>query len=213
MIPAASSLFGQTGYITEITSSERIGGAKGDGALPNTYDWHVVYVFKTNTGALQTGSMTATGDAVSAKSGLRPGSPVRYLAFAPRFNAPGSGGFDGNTLMYVGFIGLGVLLIVFGAKKEKPPKTPAQRSREYQAAKAPSPRRPQQQFQLAEPDWDSLAYDNATPVSTAEADELYGLATEEEVTEEFDLINAVDEGPQYYRRVLAIVRWRRANGL
>ena len=63
-----------------------------------------------------------------------------------------------------------------------------------------------------EPDWDSLQYDDDTPVTEAEADELYGIATEEEIEEEFDLINSGDEGSAYYRKVLDIVRWRRANG-
>ena len=63
-----------------------------------------------------------------------------------------------------------------------------------------------------EPDWDSLQYDDETPVTEAEADELYGIATEEEIEDEFDLPNSGDEGSGYYRRVLAIVRWRRANG-
>jgi len=63
-----------------------------------------------------------------------------------------------------------------------------------------------------EPDWDSLQYDDETPVTEAEADELYGIATEEEIEDEFDLPNSGDEGSGYYRKVLVIVRWRRANG-
>ena len=49
-------------------------------------------------------------------------------------------------------------------------------------------------------------------ITEAEADELYRIATEEEIEDEFDLINSTDEGPAYCRKVLAILRWRRANG-
>lgn len=63
-----------------------------------------------------------------------------------------------------------------------------------------------------EPDWDSFQYDDETALTQAEVVELYDNATDEEVEEEFDLINAIDEGPEYYRKVLAIIRWRRANG-
>jgi len=119
MIPVSSSLFGQTGYITEITSSKRIGGELGDGNLPNTYQWSVGYTFKTKRGDYHTGSVQIKGDAVSAKSGLRVGSPVRYLAFAPRFNTPGEGRFDGSTILYVLLIGFGVWMITLGARKSQ----------------------------------------------------------------------------------------------
>ena len=210
LMPVSASLFGQTGYITEITSSKRFGGELGDGALPNTYEWHIGYRFKTKSGEYETGSVTVKGDAISSKSGLRVGSPVHYLAFAPQFNTPGEGMFDGSTIMYVLLIGVGVFMITLGIRKEKPSKTPAQRSREYRAAKAVMPETGQQAPQT-EPDWDSFEYDDKTPITEAEADELYRLATEEEVEDEFDLINSVDEGAAYCRKVLAIVRWRRAN--
>ena len=161
--------------------------------------------------------------------------------------------------MYAAMIGFGVFMISLGVRKEKPPKTPAQRSREYRAAKENQPppvqKKPASQIKAAtpvynsggekmfcencgtqlnegvkfcnncgasqeagqqtpqpEPDWDSFEYDDETPITDAEADELYGIATEDEIEEEFDLINSGDEGPAYYRKVLAIVRWRRANG-
>jgi len=116
MIPVSSSLFGQTGYITEITSSERRGG-EIDGELPNTYYWTVNYIFKTQNGESHIGSVQVKGDAVSSKSGLRVGSSVRYLAFAPRFNTPGDGGFDSGTIMYLLLIGFGVFMIAIGVRK------------------------------------------------------------------------------------------------
>ena len=248
MIPISANLFGQTGRITEITSVERFGGEL-EGNPPNRYKWDIAYKFKMENGEIGTGSITVIGSAISAKSGLTAGSPVRYLAFAPRINNPGAGGFGGSTIMYAAMIGFGVFLISLGVRKEKPPKTPAQRSREYRAAKKnqpPSVQKPVynsggdkmfcencgtqlnegvkfcnncgasqqtlEQTPQPEPDWDSFEYDNETPITGAEADELYGIATEEEIEEEFDLINSGDEGPAYYRKVLAIVRWRRANG-
>ena len=69
-----------------------------------------------------------------------------------------------------------------------------------------------QQAPAVEPDWDSLKYDGDTPISRAEFDELSAIATEEEYEDEFDLINTTDEGPEFFRKVLAILRWRRANG-
>ena len=224
MIPVSSNLFGQTGYITEITRVERIGGRLDVPGQPNAYKWHVGYKFKMKNGELETGSVTVQGDAISSKSGLRAGSSIRYLAFYPRFNTPGEGGFDGNTIMYALLILFGVWMITLGVRKEKPPKTPVQRSREYRAAKTtkenqspsirkkPAGRVKAAQAPQPEPDWDSFEYDDETPITDAEADELYRLATEEEVEEEFDLINATDEGAAFYRKVLAIVRWRRANG-
>ena len=276
MIPLSSALFGQTGYITEINNVERVGGRKDIQGQPNAYDWYIGYTFKMRNGEYETGSVKVIGDAVSSKSGLRVGSTVRYLAVYPRFNTPGSGGLDGSTFMWIVVIGFGVFLIVLGARKPKPQKTPAQRSREYKAEKAakaakaavespplvqqkptasrakPAPtnsfsggkkmfcgncgaqlndtvkfcgncgasQQPAQPPQLAqqqapapEPDWDSFEYDDESPITEAEADELYRLATEEEVEDEFDLINADSEGPEFFRKVLAIVRWRRANGL
>jgi hypothetical protein len=68
------------------------------------------------------------------------------------------------------------------------------------------------QAPATEPDWDSFEYDDKSVMSDAEVDELYSIATEEEIEDEFDLINSGDEGQAYYRKVLAIVRWRRANG-
>ncbi|MCL1875374.1 MAG: zinc ribbon domain-containing protein [Synergistaceae bacterium] len=260
MIPVSASLFGQTGYITEITSSKRSGGALRDGSMPNTYEWHVGYKFKTKNGEYETGSVTVKGDAISSKSRLRAGSPVRYLAFAPGFNVPGEGGFDVSTIMYVFCIAFGVFMIALGARKSKPPKTPSQRSREYRSAKAAKEiksthvktkasgrasktapvhrggekmfcencgaelssgakfcsgcgesQQASQQVRQPTPDWDSFEYDDKTPITEAEAEELYRLATEEEIEDEFDLINSGDEGPAYYRKVLAIVRWRRDN--
>ena len=207
MIPVSASLFGQTGYITEI-HSERFGGRQNVQGQPNSYKWDVGYTFKMKNGEYETGSVTVRGDAVSSNSGLRVGSPVRYLVFYPGFNTPGEGGLDGNTVMWIAMIGFGVFMISLGARKDKPSKTPAQRSREYRAAKAAKAAPPK----TTEPDWDSFEYDDITPITDAEADELYRLATEEEVEDEFDLINAYGEGPEFYRKVLAIVRWRRANG-
>jgi len=258
LIPVSESLFGLTGYITEIHSSERIGGEQGDGNLPNTYQWSVGYTFKTKSGEYMTGSMTTQGDAISSKSGLRAGSPVRYLAFAPKFNTPGEGMFDGSTIMYVLLAAFGVFMITLGVRKEKPSKTPAQRSGEYRAARAARENQSpavqtkpacrvnvaqpvyssgddkmscencgtqldtgakfckscgaSRQAPAIEPEWDSFAYDGKTALTQAEVDELYGIATEEEIEEEFDLINSGDEGSAYYRKVLDIVRWRRANG-
>ena len=214
MIPVSASLFGQTGYITEITRVERIGGRLDVQGQPNSYKWDVGYTFKMKNGEYETGSVTVRGDAVSSKSGLRVGSPVRYLVFYPGFNTPGDGSLDGSTVMWIAMIGFGAFMISLGARKEKPSKTPAQRSREYRAAKAAPTKttEPPQQAPATEPDWDSFEYDNITPITEAEADELYRLATEEEVEDEFDLINAYGEGPEFYRKVLAIVRWRRANG-
>ena len=87
-------------------------------------------------GEYETGSVQVKGDAVSSKSGLKAGSPVRYISFAPGFNTPGEGGFDGNTIMYVLIIGFGAFMIMLGVRKKKPAKTHAQRSREYRAVKA-----------------------------------------------------------------------------
>ena len=272
MIPVSSSLFGQTGYITEITRTERIGGREDINGQPNAYKWTVAYNFKMKNGEIETGSTTVHGDAVSSKSGLRVGSPIRYLAVYPGFNTPGDGGLDGSTVVWVLMIGFGIFMIWLGARKPKPSKTPAQRSREYKAAKAakespatiaqtkPTGRenaampanhsggrimfcencgaqinntakfcrtcgacvaaRASQQALThiplqppeIEPDWDSFEYDNDMPITEAEADELYRIATEEEIEDEFDLINSTDEGPAYCRKILAIIRWRRANG-
>ena len=110
--------------------------------------------------------------------------------FAPSLNAPGTGGFDGNTIMYVCCIGFGVFLIWLGVHKPKEKKKRVRKA--------------------SEPDWDSMEFDDDTPVTEAEADEIYKYATEEEIHEEFDLINATDEGPAFWRKVLAIVKWRRA---
>ena len=214
MIPVSSSLFGQTGYITEITRTERIGGREDINGQPNAYKWTVAYKFKMKNGETATGSATVHGDAISSKSGLHAGSPVRYLAFYPSFNTPGDGGLDGSTVIWIVIIGFGVFMISLGARKPKPSKTPAQRSREYKAAKAAKESTDYipQQPPAIEPDWDSFEYDNDTPITEAEADELYRIATDEEIEEEFDLINSTDEGPAYCRKILAIVRWRRANG-
>ena len=272
MIPLSSALFGQTGYITEINNVERFGGRADIQGQPNAYEWHIGYTFKMKNGEYKTGSVTVIGDAVSSKSGLRAGSPIRYLAFYPSFNTPGKGGLDASTAMWIAAIGFGVLLIVLGARKPKPAKTPAQRSREYKEAKAAkavkegptpvqtkpqtsrvkasapishtvgnkmfcencgtqlnntakfcnncgasqqplqSPKQSPQQATVIEPDWDSIGYDEITPITKAEMDELAAIATDEEYEEEFDLINADTEGPEYFRKILAILRWRRANG-
>jgi len=136
LLPVATTVFGQTGYITEINSSERFGGAVGDGALPNTYEWHVSYTFKTKDGKLETGSITAVGDAVSSKSGLRVGSPVRYFTLIPAYNTPGESLYDNNAYMFLLVTAVGVWMVTLGARKGKPSKTPAQRSREYQSTQA-----------------------------------------------------------------------------
>lgn len=68
------------------------------------------------------------------------------------------------------------------------------------------------QITIPQPDWDSYCYDDETELTQAEVNELYSTATEDEAEYEFDLPNADDEGPGYYRKVLAIVRWRRENG-
>jgi hypothetical protein len=265
MIPVSSALFGQTGYITEITRTERIGGREDINGQPNAYKWTVAYKFKMKNGEIETGSVTVHGDAISSKSGLRAGSPVRYLAFYPGFNTPGEGGLDGTTVIWIVTIAFGVFMISLGVRKPKPAKTPAQRSREYKAAKAakenlppvqakpPASRvksampinhsggnkmvcencgtqlndtakfcnncgasqqsaQPLQQAPASEPDWDSLEYDDRTPITKAEMDELAAIATDEEYEDEFDLINADSEGPEHFRKILAILRWRRANG-
>ena len=265
MIPLSSALFGQTGYITEINNVERIGGRKDIQGQPNAYDWHIGYTFKMRNGEYETGSTTVIGDAVSSKSGLRAGSPIRYLAIYPGFNTPGYGGLDGSTVMWIAVIVFGVFLIVLGARNPKPQKTPAQRSREYKAAKAakenPSPvqskpsatradpaipinnsggnkmfcencgaqlnvaakfcnscganQQPAQAPQRSpagEPDWDSFKYDDTTPITKTEMDELAAIATDEEYEDEFDLINADTEGPEHFRKILAILRWRRSTG-
>jgi len=127
LLPVSASLFGETGHITEITSSKRFGGELGDGNLPNTYEWHESYTFTTKNGEYQTGSITVKGDAISSKSGLRAGSPVRYLAFAPTINTPGKGMFDGSTLLYLLMIGFGVFMIRLGFRKAPPKKTPGKK--------------------------------------------------------------------------------------
>ena len=238
MIPVSASLFGRTGHITKITSSNRVGGNLDEPGRPNAYWWTVSYTFVMKNGKESTGSEQVKGDAVSAKSGLCAGSPVRYLAFVPGINSPGEGGFDSNTIMYVLCIGFGVFMIWLGARKPKPPKTPSRRSREYKAKKAPAPvpesgtmfcancgtklgadvkfcgncGASQQATAVVEPDWDALEFDDNTPITDTEAEELYKIATEEEIHEEFDLINSTDEGPAFCRKILAIVKWRRANG-
>jgi len=58
-----------------------------------------------------------------------------------------------------------------------------------------------------------MEFDDKTAITDDEANELYDLATDEERDDEFDLGNSMDEGPGYYRQALAIVRWRRANGM
>ena len=120
MIPVSANLFGQTGHITEITRVERFGGRLDVPGRPNTYKWHVGYKFKMKNGELETGSVEVKGDAISSKSGLRAGSPIRYLAFYPGFNTPGEGEFDGSTMMYALVILFGVFMITLGARKEKP---------------------------------------------------------------------------------------------
>jgi len=58
-----------------------------------------------------------------------------------------------------------------------------------------------------------MEFDDKTAITDGEANELYDLATDEEREDEFDLGNSMDEGPGYFRQVLAIVRWRRTNGM
>ena len=210
MIPVSANLFGQTGYITEITSTERIGGREDINGQPNAYKWIVAYKFKMENGEIETGSVTVHGDAISSKSELRVGSPIRYLAFYPGYNTPGEGKLDGSTVMFLLTTGFGVFMITLGVRKPKPKKTPAQRSREYQAAKPKTINQPQ--TAAIEPDWDSFVYDDETPITKAEMDEITAIATDEEYENEFDLINADTEGAEHFRKILAILRWRRANG-
>jgi len=122
MIPVSSNLFGQTGYITEITGVERQGGRLDEPGRPNSYWWTVNYEFKMENGGYYTGSVQVKGDAISPQSGLKAGGAVRYIAFAPKFNTPGEGGLNGNFIMYVLFIGFGVFMIALGLRKEKPKK-------------------------------------------------------------------------------------------
>ena len=129
LIPVSEGLFGRTGYITEIRSSERFGGRRDEPGQPNTYEWHIGYTFKTESGELETGSVTVKGDAISAKSGLRVGSHIRYLAFAPRFNRPGEGKFDGASLFYLFLTAFGVFMIILGVRKEIPGKKSAKHRR------------------------------------------------------------------------------------
>ena len=135
MIPVSANLFGRTGYITEITRVERQGGRLDEPGRPNAYWWSVGYVFRMQNGEYETGSIQIKGDAISSKSGLRVGSPIRYLVFIPAYNTPGEGKLDGSTIMYVLVAVFGVWMITLGMRKEKSSKTPAQRSREYRATK------------------------------------------------------------------------------
>jgi hypothetical protein len=128
----APGLFGSTGYVTEIYRSERVGGSQNINGNPNAYYWQVSYKFKTANGEIETGSVQVVGDAISSKSGIRAGSPVRYIAFKPEWNRPGSVGIDWSGVAYLVF---GVPILILGVKKPKPKKTPAQKSREYRAAK------------------------------------------------------------------------------
>ena len=141
----APGLFGNTGYITEITRSERILGSEDIIGAPNSYRWHVNYKFRTATGEIATGFVEVRGDAISSKSGLHVGSPVRYFAFYPSWNQPGSAGIDIHFGGVV-FLAVGVFMLTLAVKKPKPKKTPAQRSRAYQAAKnkprIPVPKKP-----------------------------------------------------------------------
>ena len=118
MIPVSSSLFGQTGHITEIRNVERVGGRKDIQGQPNAYEWHIGYTFKMKNGEYETGSVTVIGDAVSSKSGLRVGSPVRYLAFYPGFNTPGEGGLDGSTVIWLMTAAFGVFMISLGVRND-----------------------------------------------------------------------------------------------
>ena len=74
LIPVSSSLFGQTGYITQINNVERIGGRKDIPGQPNAYDWYIGYTFKMKNGEYETGSVTVIGDAINSKSGRQPDS-------------------------------------------------------------------------------------------------------------------------------------------
>jgi len=120
MIPVTENLFGKTGYVTEIRYAQRQGGALADGSRPNTYEWTVGYTFKTQSGEYVTGSVTVNGDAISSKSKLKAGDPVRYLAFAPNFNTPGNGMLDGGVFWYLLPAGFGVFMIVLGIRSGKP---------------------------------------------------------------------------------------------
>ena len=209
LLPVSANLLGRTGYITEITRTERVGGRLDEPGNPNAYWWSVGYKFRMENGEIETGSIQVKGDAVSSKSGLRVGSPVRYLVLIPAYNTPGEGTLDGSTVMYLLCAAFGVFIFMLGVRKPKPNKTPAQCSREYRAAKAA---REIPQAPAVGPDWDSFEYDDDTPITTAEMDELAAIATDEEYQDEFDLINATDEGAAFFRKILAILRWRRANG-
>jgi len=136
LIPVSVNLFGRTGHVTEITHVERVGGRLDEPGRPNAYWWTVGYKFKMANGEFETGSIQVKGDAISSKSGLRIGSPVRYLVFIPAYNTPGEGTLGGSTIMFPLTAAFGVWMITLGVRKGKPPKTPAQRSREYREAKA-----------------------------------------------------------------------------
>ena len=120
LIIISATLFGQTGYVTEITRNERVGGRYEMGSNPNVYDWYVSYKFKTENGEIETGSVRVRGNDYSSKSGLRPGSPIRYLPFYPGYNTPGDGKFNVSTFLWLLTAAIGAWLISLGAKKGKP---------------------------------------------------------------------------------------------
>jgi hypothetical protein len=113
----APGLFGRTGYVTEVYRSERIGGSQNINGNPNAYYWQVSYKFKTANGEITTGSVQVVGDAISSKSGIRTGSPVRYFAFKPGWNSPGSEGFNGAGVAY---LAAGIFILTLGVRKPKP---------------------------------------------------------------------------------------------
>jgi len=49
LLPVASNLFGRTGYITEITRFERIGGKLDEPGYSNAYWWSVGYNSRRKT--------------------------------------------------------------------------------------------------------------------------------------------------------------------
>ena len=65
-----------------------------------------------------------------------------------------------------------------------------------------------------EPDWDTFVYDSDTPFTSDEERRLVELATDEEWLDEFELdLDEHVSDAAYCRRTLAIVEWRRTNGL
>jgi hypothetical protein len=117
LLPVSINLFGSTGYVTEITRTERI--RRDDDGRLDAYLWEVGYKFRMKDGEITTGSVQVKGAAYSPKSGLRVGSPIRYFALRPGFNTPGEGKLDTTTFMFLFVTAVGVFLIRQGVRKPK----------------------------------------------------------------------------------------------